>query len=215
MPRSRLNYTMSKAIRNHIRSNLIGYIALFFALSTGSAVALNGSNTVFSDDIVDGQVKSPDLAKLAFTPVKPNPVTDANPCDSGQVGVFCGHDSDSGARGWLNFGGGYAPVAHARDGLGIVHLRGTMKETCPIAVSGNLSFILPSGYRPAATHEFVVAYGQDNSLVGCTGCDERHAVVRVSSNGFVTPLEGQPGAGGPSTAFREGVSLDGIEFKAK
>ena len=44
MLRSRLN----KATRNHIRSNLIGYIALFFALSTGGAVALNGSNTVFS-----------------------------------------------------------------------------------------------------------------------------------------------------------------------
>jgi hypothetical protein len=49
MLRSRLN----KATRNHIRSNLIGYIALFFALSTGGAVALNGSNTVFTDDIAN------------------------------------------------------------------------------------------------------------------------------------------------------------------
>jgi hypothetical protein len=40
-------------IRRHLRSNVVGYIALFFALSTGSAVALGGSNTVFTDDIAN------------------------------------------------------------------------------------------------------------------------------------------------------------------
>jgi hypothetical protein len=44
---------MSRAIRQHLRSNIVGYIALFFALSTGSAVALSGSNTVFTDDIAN------------------------------------------------------------------------------------------------------------------------------------------------------------------
>ncbi len=48
-------------IRNHIRSNIIGYVALFFAF-TASAVALPGVNTVFSDDIVNGEVKSADLS---------------------------------------------------------------------------------------------------------------------------------------------------------
>jgi hypothetical protein len=36
-------------------------IAVFFVLSGGTAVALNGSNTVFSDDIVDNQVFSADV----------------------------------------------------------------------------------------------------------------------------------------------------------
>jgi hypothetical protein len=50
-------------IRQHLRSNIVGYIALFFALSTGSAVALGGSNTVQSDDLGPGaQVKAPDVA---------------------------------------------------------------------------------------------------------------------------------------------------------
>jgi hypothetical protein len=44
---------MSARLRTHIRSNIIGYVALFFALSTGSAVALSGSNTVFTDDIAN------------------------------------------------------------------------------------------------------------------------------------------------------------------
>ncbi len=47
-------------IRNHIRSNIIGYVALFFAF-TASAVALPGTNTVFTDDITNGEVRTADL----------------------------------------------------------------------------------------------------------------------------------------------------------
>src|SRR5262245_58257866 len=49
--RSRLTY-----------ANVISTLALFLVLAGGSAVALNGSNTVFSDDIVNGQVKTQDLS---------------------------------------------------------------------------------------------------------------------------------------------------------
>src|SRR3954468_12420725 len=48
-------------IREHLRSNIVGYVALFVALTGGTAYALDGSNTVFSDDIVNGQVKGADL----------------------------------------------------------------------------------------------------------------------------------------------------------
>jgi hypothetical protein len=48
-------------IRDHLRSNVVGYIALFVAMS-GTAAALDGSNTVFSDDIVNGQVKTNDIS---------------------------------------------------------------------------------------------------------------------------------------------------------
>jgi hypothetical protein len=47
-------------------SLVISMIALFVALS-GTAVALEGSNTVFSDDIVNGEVKTPDLDFEAVT----------------------------------------------------------------------------------------------------------------------------------------------------
>jgi hypothetical protein len=52
---------MSTRIRNHIRGNVIGYVALFVALG-GTAVALPGTNTVDSGDIINGQVKSADIA---------------------------------------------------------------------------------------------------------------------------------------------------------
>ncbi len=51
---------MSKRIRDHLRRNVYGLLALFFAIS-GTAVALDGQNTVFSDDITNGEVRSPDI----------------------------------------------------------------------------------------------------------------------------------------------------------
>ena len=55
--------TVSPRIRDHIRSNVISYIAFFFALCGGTAWATHpgGANTISSGDIIDGQVRSPDL----------------------------------------------------------------------------------------------------------------------------------------------------------
>jgi hypothetical protein len=58
---------VSSRIRTHIRGNVVGYIALFLVLTGGTAQALNGSNTVFSDDIVNRQVKTEDLNLQAVT----------------------------------------------------------------------------------------------------------------------------------------------------
>jgi hypothetical protein len=52
---------MPERVRDHLRSNVVGYIALFFAL-TGGAYAIQGKNTVDSGDIRKGQVKSTDVA---------------------------------------------------------------------------------------------------------------------------------------------------------
>lgn len=193
-------------IRHHLTfANVASALALFIALSGGTAVALGGSNTVFSDDIVDGQVKSPDLAKLTFTPVKPNPQQANDPCQSGGVGIFCGFVGSSGFRGWTNLGQGYTTVAYARDGLGMVHVQGTMLNQGP---PHSPTFVLPPGYRPAAKREFAVAFGQDNTI----NSTESLATVQVYASGAVDFTEHQPGAGG---AGYEGISLEGVEFRAK
>ena len=54
--RSRLTY-----------ANVVATLALFLVLSGGTAVALSGSNTVFSDDIVNGQVKGVDVLDGTLT----------------------------------------------------------------------------------------------------------------------------------------------------
>jgi hypothetical protein len=48
---------MGERIRGHIRSNLIGYVALFVALS-GTAYA---ANTISSADIIDNEVRNQDI----------------------------------------------------------------------------------------------------------------------------------------------------------
>jgi hypothetical protein len=53
---------MRQWTRSHLTyANVIATLALFLVLSGGTAVALNGSNTVFSDDIVDDEVRSVDV----------------------------------------------------------------------------------------------------------------------------------------------------------
>jgi hypothetical protein len=52
---------MGTRIRHHIRSNVVGYIAIFLFAMSGTAFGLAGSNTVFSDDIVNQEVKTDDL----------------------------------------------------------------------------------------------------------------------------------------------------------
>jgi hypothetical protein len=71
---------MGTRIRNHIRSNVVGYIALLLFATSGTAIALDGSDTVFSDDIVDGQVKSPDIGnkQIRGVDVRNNTLTAEN-----------------------------------------------------------------------------------------------------------------------------------------
>jgi hypothetical protein len=53
----------------HIRSNVVGYVALFFAL-TGSAAALQGKNSVKAKDIAAGAVTTPKIRGDAVTASK-------------------------------------------------------------------------------------------------------------------------------------------------
>ncbi len=48
-------------VSRHVRSNAIGYVALFAFAISGSAQALSSRNTVDSGDIKNGQVKSADI----------------------------------------------------------------------------------------------------------------------------------------------------------
>ena len=45
-----------------VYANVMSTLAVFFALAGGTAYALDGSNTVFTDDIIDNQVTQPTSA---------------------------------------------------------------------------------------------------------------------------------------------------------
>jgi hypothetical protein len=53
--------SFSSRIGAYLRQQHLGLLALFLVVSGGTAVALTGSNTVFSDDIVNGEVRTSDL----------------------------------------------------------------------------------------------------------------------------------------------------------
>ena len=53
---------MASRFLAHVRQKWIGVLALLLVLTGGTAYALDGSNTVFSDDIVNGEVRTDDLA---------------------------------------------------------------------------------------------------------------------------------------------------------
>jgi hypothetical protein len=50
---------MNRKLRTHVRHNLIGYLALFVSLSTGTAWAVEA--TITSADIVDNEIRSADI----------------------------------------------------------------------------------------------------------------------------------------------------------
>jgi hypothetical protein len=63
---------MSRRVSNHIRSNVVGYLALFFVLTMGTAYATHpgGANTIGSGDIINGEVRNDDLAANAVGSAK-------------------------------------------------------------------------------------------------------------------------------------------------
>ena len=70
---------MHKRISKHIRSNVVGYLALFFALSGGVAWATHpgGANTISSADIINNEIQSADIrdANLTTVDIRANAVT--------------------------------------------------------------------------------------------------------------------------------------------
>ena len=90
---------------------------------------------------------------------------------------------------WANYGGGYNDAGYCKDALGIVHLRGLIKD----GVVTSPAFLLPSDCRPSAQEAFA------------TVANDLFARVDVLANGNVTPKVG-------SNVF---FSLDGITFKAQ
>ena len=60
---------MSRRIREHLRSNVVGYVAIFLFAIGGTAYATHpgGANTISSGDIINGEVQTLDIAPSAVT----------------------------------------------------------------------------------------------------------------------------------------------------
>jgi hypothetical protein len=70
---------MQNRIRSHIRTNVVAYVALFFALGGGAAWATHpgGADTISSADIINNEVKTQDIrdANLTTADIRARAVT--------------------------------------------------------------------------------------------------------------------------------------------
>jgi len=90
-------------------------------------------------------------------------------------------------NGWVNYGDVYNLAGYFKDSLGVIHLRGLVKN------GGGTIFTLPEGYRPINRELFGVA--TNPNTIGR---------IDVLSDGQVSMIAGNNGW----------ISLDGITFKA-
>jgi hypothetical protein len=150
-------------LRRHFTfANTVSVIALFVALGGGAYAAFNlPPDSVRSKNIVNGQVRTPDLAKPQG--LKSAGLTPAT-----------GDCSDT-PNQWVSLGGDDGPVGYYRDIDGQVHLNGTA-TTCGGTSGNSVIFTLPKGYRP------VLNDNQATADAGITG------VVVYASDGEVVAI---------------------------
>ena len=141
----------------------MGYIALVIALGSGSAYALSGHNTVFSDDIAPKQVKQADVhpAQEWHEVGYPSDGPPLGSAPSGSAPTDCA---------WLNLpyqGSEYDHAGFYRDPYGTVRLKGFISGQF-FGCSGDQPdaiFTLPRGYRPAKRTVFTVMVTKDDTHV--------------------------------------------------
>lgn len=150
---------MARRAWTHLRSQWMGALALFLAISGGSAYALAGHNTVFSDDIVNKQVKRGDLAdgavtSRAFAPgsIAPNAANAANAANAEALG------SVSPAGYQRRVGGS------CFNGRAISSIDANGAVTCDSPVNGINVVLSDGGYKFFTPFQ----HGQLQVIVSCT-----------------------------------------------
>jgi hypothetical protein len=183
---------MLSRLFGNLREQWMGALALFLVLTGGSAYALAGHNTVFSDDIAPKQVRQTDL-KPAMS------WHEVDPADLGH-GATGGSANDC---AWLNYiGQTYETVAFYRDPYGIVRLKGfPVANFLSCTAVKPAIFTLPLGYRPARSKLFGVRVQDGFGAFSSGG-------VFAGPDGTVTP-DIAPPDGIPTNAY----SLEGISFR--
>jgi hypothetical protein len=225
---------MRQRLRSHLTyANVMVTILAFIVLTGGTAVALSGANTVFTDDIADDTVPAGGgnpAGGLIAADLRPNSVGTSEAVDNsltgtdvneGTLNLAAGAWRQVGAAGqppfnnsgfcsWGNFGAGHNTAAFLRDRFGFVHLRGLV-DADDISTGCDFTenvdkpiFNLPAGYRPAAREALATI---TNGALG-----------RVNVDGpayFLALGDGAVSVDAPTTEAnaKQWISLDGISFR--
>jgi hypothetical protein len=167
---------MHQRLRSHLTyANVMATIAVFLVLGGGSAVALSGTNTVDSGDIIDNQVKGADVRDdslagggLAAADLKPGSV--------GTSEVANGSIAD----------GDLAPAARGARAYGRVSATGTLSRSKNASVSHNVTghycITLAGGIDPTTAVLVVAPDRTDSSTSTAT---DTFPIVEWNSLGAV------------------------------
>jgi hypothetical protein len=190
-------------VRKHISENAIAYLALFVALTSGSALAASlKANSVKTKSIKNGAVTSAKLAAGAVTggKVASNAITTeklaSGAVTSADVAPPAPWQNIAFATGWSNYGG-LAGVQCYVDVVGVVHLRGGARLG---AGGGTTVGTLPANCRAINAQEVVLSQLNASSFgVGTS-------IALIGLNGDIEIDFGLPVLNG-------GVAFDGISFR--
>jgi len=190
------------------------------SLSSGRVFGIDGSDAA-ADGLTGADILEPSLARVpdaarlggvaakpAATLVKPA-ATDHDACSvPSETATFCSlrfidqHDPSFG-----NYGGEYQPARFYKDAFGVVHLEGLVAQGAYESDTTPPIFVLPVGFRPAASHVYVTI-----GYEGHTPPRGTIARIDVKPDGRVALMEGPDGD--PNVFAGAGyLTLDGISFR--
>lgn len=96
-------------------------------------------------------------------------------------------------NGWSDYGNIYNPTGYYKDSIGIVHLKGLVKNGTISTTTTGTIFMLPIGYRPHADSIFIV--NSNNSIGRCDVDNLGNVIAYTGGNNW--------------------FSLDGISFRVE
>jgi hypothetical protein len=189
---------MRQRLRSHLTyANVLATLAIFLLLGGGAYAGFHlPRNSVRSENIENGQVKTPDLADDAVTAAKLE-----TPARFKEVGLPDSPTGNCGSlSGWVNIQPDkFTRVGYYRAPDGIVHLRGYTRPCVPHSV---FIFRLPPGYRPSRDN-LVIGSGPQGGHLIIYGVDEDPNNSKFAAKaGDILPSD-----------FDDPLPLDGITFR--
>ena len=186
---------MLDRISRHIRANVVGYLALFVALS-GTALASGVINKKKVNKIISKRAPGLTVGNANALGGSPASAYVHGPSEAlRQVGTAGnpGFPSCSIGHSWQDVGGVWQNAAFYRDPLGVVHVTGAV-ECAVTPAPNNTLFTLPAGYASAA-----------HIMFPATDANGQNRNISVESSGDVIVGNGLPAA--------TPVALDGVSFR--
>lgn len=202
---------MLDRISRHIRANVVGYLALFVALS-GTALASGVLNKKKVNKIISNRAPGLTVGNanaLGGLPASGLTVGNANALGGTPASGFVhgppeglrevgtsgnpGFGSCATGHNWQDAASLFQKAAFYRDPLGVVHLTGSVN--CSVVPNLTTLFTLPAGYTPGA---YIMFPSTDNNGANLN--------IAVDSSGNVI-------AGSVGLSAGSQVSVDGISFR--